>query len=309
MKISRWLLLLLPAFVVSCESEVGDPVISESRSMTVIASNYPLYYFAMRIADGIAGSPVIILPEIEGDPANWVPDAAQIELLQSAALIVLNGAGAESWPDLVTLDPDKFLDTTASVPDQLIPLAENIVHQHGPAGAHSHQGTAFTTWLDPELASIQAAAIAEGLASVDPDHADAYLENLAALQTDMRDLDVRLRTLFQQLDSRPVVFSHPVYQYLARRYQVNGISVHWEPEEAPSTTAWIELQQKLQNHPSTLMVWEGEPLQATVEQLADSGLQSVTFDPAANRPGAGNYLEVMDSNIANLSVVLEDSSR
>jgi len=309
MKILRWLTLLLPALVASCESEIAGPVVAESQSMTVVASNYPLYYFATRITDGVSASPVIILPEIEGDPSNWVPAASQIELLQSADLIVLNGAGAESWLDLVTLNPKRFLDTTAAVSSQLIPLDENVVHQHGPTGEHSHDGTAFTTWLDPEMSSIQAAVLADRLATIDPGNADAYQENLASLQADLQELDVRLRALFGQLGNRPVVFSHPVYQYLARRYRINGISVHWEPEEAPSTTAWIDLRQKLQNHPATLMIWEGEPLQATIEQLATSGLVSVTFEPVANRPGAGDYLDAMNSNIANLAAALERNSR
>ena len=109
-------------------------------STLVVASNYPLYFFASRIAEGVDGRPEIVFPDVEGDPAFWTPSVEQIQLLQAADLVLLNGAGAESWLNLVTVDQRRLRDTTAAIASDLIPLNDSIQHQHGPEGEHSHQG-------------------------------------------------------------------------------------------------------------------------------------------------------------------------
>ena len=100
---------------------------------------------------------------------------------------------------------------------------------------------------------------------------------------------------------RPLVGSHPVYQYLARRYSLNLLSVHWEPDELPSEQAMRELRELLETHPAKWMLWEGEPLAETVRALAELGIESVVFDPCGNVPDAGDYLSVMRRNAANLA--------
>jgi zinc transport system substrate-binding protein len=262
----------------------------------VVASNYPLYFFASRIAEGIDGRPEIVFPDVVGDPALWTPSAEQIQLLQAADLVLLNGAGAESWLNLMTLDQRRLRDTTAAIASELIPLNDSIQHQHGPEGEHSHQGTAFTTWLDPTLAIAQAQSITSALIELSPLRAEQYQGNMAQLEQELGDLDAQLKEVFARFDGRPVLFSHPVYQYLQRRYSINGQSVHWEPDEEPSTPDWIELQQILSKHPATVMIWEHKPLETTARRLSNADIKSVEFHTVANRPGEGDYFSAMRDN-------------
>ena len=63
----------------------GEAAGAGSASPVVIASNYPLYYFAQWIAvDAID----VRFPVIEGDPANWSPSGEQAGDLQAQVLIV-----------------------------------------------------------------------------------------------------------------------------------------------------------------------------------------------------------------------------
>jgi len=246
-----------------------------------------------------------VLPEIEGDPAFWAPSAEQIQLLQSADLVLLNGAGFESWLDWVTLDRDRLLDTSAGLTDKLIELEDMAAHQHGPEGEHSHPGIAFTSWLDPRLAMEQAAAVAAALESLAPDQSERFRNNLAALQSKLSDLDRELEDTFAALGDRPILFSHPVYQYLQRRYGLNGVSLHWEPDAEPSASAWIEFQKILQQHPAAIMLWEEEPLSSTATRLSELGVRSIVFPTASNRPGQGDYFDVFYGVNMNLSLLLE----
>ena len=300
MRSMRWIKMLLLIALAGCE---GRPAAEQrgaeaaTQPAVVVASNYPLYFFTSEIA---GGSPEIVLPRIEGDPANWRPEAADITRMQSASLLILNGAGYESWLDWVTLDDRNLVDTTAALNASLIPLARETVHQHGPEGEHSHSGWAFTTWLDPELAARQAREIEQALSRLHPENQARYARNLDELTTRLEALDHALREAFSSLQSQPLMFSHPVYQYLEARYGLDGASLHWEPDEEPGARAWIELRDTLRGHPAALMIWEDEPLEATAARLAEFGVQPLVFHTASNTPAQGDYFEVMRANIDRL---------
>ena len=271
----------------------NGPALAGPEPLVVYASNYPLQFFAQEIAGDALD---VRLPDIDGDPAYWVPDGAQAAALQAADLVILNGAGYEGWLNFVTLRPERLLDTTAGLHDRLLPLEEATVHQHGPEGEHSHAGTAFTTWLDPALAIGQARAIAAALTRMAPENAAGFETRLAALEERLKQLDGDLESAFEQLGDTPVWFSHPVYQYLQHRYGINGRSVHWEPEQDPGTRGWIDFQNRQRAHGGTLILWEGEPLADTAKRLSGMGIESRVFELAGNRPGSGDYFEVMYAN-------------
>ena len=266
----------------------------------VIASNYPLYFFTKEIAGDVID---VRFPEIEGDPAMWAPGGQESADLQNANLLILNGAGYESWLAFTTLPGGHLLDTTLSVQAKLLPIENETVHQHGPAGKHSHQGTAFTTWLDPQLAIEQARSIMQGLSQLEPEQAGLFNSNFEELEIELDQLDQSLAQAFSRLGDQPVVFSHPVYQYLQHRYGINGRSMHWEPDTEPGTKEWIDFGNLLREHPATLMLWEASPIDSVQEKLKLMGVESVVFDPAGNLPDQGDYFAVMNQNLLRLNAL------
>jgi len=266
--------------------------------LRVITVNYPLAYFAESIL-GDKGNVSFPAPA-DVDPAYWSPEPADITTYQQADLILLNGAGYAAWVANVTLPRSRLVDTTAAVADQLIPIESDVTHTHGPTGDHSHGGTAFTTWLDFDLAVAQAAAVADAIVAVRPSHEAEFRAALDGLAADLEALDADLMAVAEALGDQTVVFSHPVYQYLERRYNLQAISVHWEPDELPEEAQWRELQSVLQRHPAKIMIWEAEPLGETRRRLTEFGVQSVVFSPGGNRPETGDWLDVMKAGIASL---------
>ena len=291
------LIILLMASLMACTDKAPDNQ-DDSDTQTrpvVVTSNYPLYFFASQIA----GDQIDVrFPSIDGDPAMWVPGGDDLAMLQRADLLILNGAGYESWLAFTSLQGDNILDTTATVETMLLPIEEATVHQHGPQGEHSHEGTAFTTWLDPKLATEQARTILQGLSNLKPDQSGLFNANFTALEQGLYELDRSLARAFAALDGQPVIYSHPVYQYLQRRYNINGRSLHWEPDVEPGTRDWIDLGNLVRQHPAKLMIWEGEPTVSVREKLTQMGVRSVVFSPAGNQPGEGDYFEIMNDNIA-----------
>ncbi len=288
------LLLLLTACGEGRETPAAPEAAAGPR---IVASNFPLYAFTR----AIGGDAVEVdLPAFDGDPAFWAPAGPEVALLQEADLLVINGAGYESWLAFTTLPEGLLLDTTAGLEDRLLPVENQVVHQHGPEGEHSHDDLAFTTWLDPQLATAQADAIRDGLAARYPGRAADFAANHAALAEQLAALDDRLAQAFAPLGSRPIMFSHPVYQYLQRRYGLNGRSLHWEPDGAPGTRDWIDLTNLWREHPATVMIWEGAPLLETVARLEEQGIRSVVFDPLGNAPRDADYFDLMEENLQRL---------
>jgi len=285
-------------------ASTGSEAARERLSVYVV--NYPLAYFAERIG-GAAVEVVFPAPAGE-DPAYWSPDVEIVARYQQADLILLNGAGYAKWVEKVSLPMSKMIDTSAAFTDRLLPLDEAVTHAHGPGGEHEHTGYAFTTWLDPELAIEQARSVAGALAAARPSGATAFQEALAALEADLRTLDARLSAATAETATEPLLFSHPVYQYLIARFDLSARSVHWEPDEAPGASAWLDLGKTLVEHRAAWMIWEAEPLSKIAGRLQELGLESVVFDPCGNVPDSGDFLTVMNANAAaleHLATVLE----
>jgi zinc transport system substrate-binding protein len=293
------LALSVLTIVSACRERPAVPAPDARARPVVYAVNYPLQYFAGRIAGAMAEVRFPAPPD--EDPAFWMPDPSTIAAYQQADLILLNGADYAKWASLASLPPSRIVNTSAALTDALIRVEEGPTHSHGPEGDHSHGGVAFTTWLDFEQAIVQAAAIHDSLVRVIPDQSAALASNLEALREDLLGLDARMSALAERLEDRPLLASHPVYQYWARRYRLNIRSVTWEPDVVPDARALSELDTMLTDHPATIMIWEGPPDPRTIELLEARGIRSVVFDPCAGEPGNGaDFMGVMEENLANL---------
>ncbi len=264
----------------------------------VYAVNYPLQYFAQRIAGEYAD---VVFPVPAGvDPVFWIPDAEVIGRFQKADLVLLNGAGYAKWVSRVSLPRRKLVNTSAGFRDRLIDTDGGTTHSHGREGSHSHAGTAFTTWLDFSQAVEQARTVRDALTSLVPGRHVTFNENFIALERELLHLDARLRNIVARDSGRPLFASHPVYQYLERRYAINLKSVMWEPQTVAHQKEWQRLVDLAKQHPAKWMLWESEPSIENRSRLERLGIQSAVFDPCANRPEAGDFLSVMSTNVANM---------
>lgn len=303
LKMAVGLLIVGCLTVPACRRDTAgsNPAEDAKTKPQVCVTNYPLKYFAERIANGFAD--VRFPMSTDGDPAHWEPGADVIGQYQTADLILINGATYEKWLASATLPEAKIVDTSAAFRDDYI--VDTQTHSHGPEGEHSHGDTAFTTWLDFQLADRQVTAIQEALTKLVPDRGNDFRKNADALRADLKQLDESMTAVAQTLADRPLVVSHPVYQYWIRRYKLKAESVHWEPDVVPTEEAITQLSEKLKSHPAQVMIWEGKPEQASIDKLKGLGIDSIVFAPAGNIDESGDWLTVMRTNIAALKAWAE----
>lgn len=275
-----------------------------AQKKTVVQStNYPLHYFAERLATDAFELNYIVDPEV--DPAFWKPGKSEVGAFQKADLILRNGADYEKWIKRVSLKTSPQVDTSKAFSSEFL-KAPGKEHRHGDGSVHSHAGTAFTTWIDLSQAAMQAEAIAARFKQAQPDAAAKIDENLAALLADLSELDGRLKAFGKAWGDKPLVASHPIYQYFARAYGLKIEGIEWEPEMEIKDSDLAELKKILEKHPATWMIWEDAPSEANIAAVAKLGLKSVVFAPCANRPAEGDWLAVMKANVERMEAMLKE---
>jgi len=303
LKILTWIWVVTACSEEDRSAETAAAAISLPQVYTV---NYPLAFFAERIA---GESVRVVFPApADVDPAYWSPTPETVADYQQADLVLLNGAGYAAWIQRATLSPSRLVDTSAALAEQLIPVHDAVTHRHGPGGDHSHQVTAFTTWLNMEFAIGQARAVFNSLVGLRPDKEAELREHLNELEIELGNIDKRLKIVAKRIGNQPLLFSHPVYQYLMQRYGLNGRSLHWEPHEMPGNERWRELSAVLVTHAAAWMIWEDEPLPNISDRLKRMGIESIVFRPCGNRPANGNFARVMLENVVALEQAFPETA-
>jgi zinc transport system substrate-binding protein len=290
--------LLSILIFVGCGEKVEEQPVSETKLKRIISVNYPLHYFATQIGGSKIDAVYPIPNDI--DPAYWEPTAEDIILYQEADLILLNGAGYAKWVSKVSLPPSKMINTSLPFKDKYLELEEGQTHSHGPEGEHEHKGFAFTTWLNFKFAKIQAEEIKNALIKLMPESRNVFEDNYSMLAKEINDLDKQMNKLANPFKDVIILASHPVYQYLSSDYGLNIESFHWEPDQLPDEMMWEDFDNRQSKFKANIMLWEDEPLPEVKQELLKRGIRLVVFNPGANVPAEGDFLNLMKTNFVKL---------
>ena len=294
---AAWLVLLAPG---CSKNDTSQPLQSGAeQAPSVYAVNYPLTYFAERLAP--EGIEVVFPAPPDVDPAFWKPTPDEIGRYQHANLILLNGAGYAHWTQRATLPKSRVVITAEGCRDTFLKTDDSVTHQHGPGGEHEHGSVAFTTWLDMRLAICQASRVRDALFQLAPATRASVQGNFDGLARDLTQLDTLLRRATKASDGQSILASHPVYQYLADAYSLQVVSMHLEPDLALTPKDLQSLDSLLEQHRATIMLWEAQPLPETERVLRAKGITTVVFSPASQPPTHGDFLTVMTGNAERLA--------
>lgn len=243
--------------------------------LSIYAVNGPVGYFAHRLAGDTAR---VVMPSPKGvDPAFWEPSPEEIAEFQSADLILLNGADYAKWVKNASLPRSKTLDTGKAFSPELIKIEGAVEHSHGGGDPHSHAGVAFTTWLDFGQATAQASAIAQRLSDMLPEMSGEIDANLEGLRADLLELDGRAEELGRALGGQSLIVSHPIYDYFARAYGLNLISMTFEPDQVPDDGLVSELDAAIEASGARYLIWEDTPIPEAAAIGTERGLTSLVF--------------------------------
>jgi zinc transport system substrate-binding protein len=293
-----------------CQSQSSSaPDSPSSGQPVVVVTTWPLQFFAGRIG----GNEIRVIFPAGADPAvdpgQWRPTTDAVTTMQQADRVVTNGAGFESWLPMVSLSESAVLDTSGAFRDRLLERENEIVHQHGPEGEHSHRQTASVTWLNPELAVLQARALCDEFSRLDPAHQSEFRERFELLEKQLRELRAELIRLAPQLRGTTILSSTPVYQYLQQACEVPWPALRLDPDREPSSDQWAEIDAAVSGGTGAIMLWPDQPLASTQAALESRGIRVVLFDLLTNLPAEGDFISAMRKNIQRLQLALNVASQ
>ena len=265
---------------------------SEKRQLKVLASFYPLYEFTKIVGGERIDVSIIIPPGIE--PHEWEPTIKDLQKMQSADMIVINGVDFEPWiTKLVSVNHDiLILDTSNGIP--LLEKDKHVFNNKIQNDPH--------IWLDPVLAKKQIQNIANGLIKIDPQNADYYQENANAYTTKLILLDNKIRNDLSVCLKKDFLAFHDAFSYFAKEYDLNqNTIIGINPSEEPTAVTLQQIVQKAQNLDLNVIFTEEAVNPRVSEIIADEiGAKVLILSPIEIYEKNSDYIKRMEQNLSNL---------
>lgn len=276
---------------------VGSPLRAEG--LRVVASIAPLHSLVAAVMAG-AGTPELLVPA-ERSPHGYSLKPSDAQSLAQAQLIVWIGPGLDAFvgraaralaPAAVTLEVIELPGLT------LYPPSAGHNHDEDADGGSPVSARDPHIWLDPTNAGIIAAALADVLARLDPAHAALYAANRAELEARLDRLDRELRARLVPFHDVRFVTFHSGYQYLERRYGLEGgEALTIDPEQQPGARRVAEIRKEIEIEGVRCAFTEPQFPAALVATLIEgTAARTAAVDPEGFglTPGPDQYFELLE---------------
>lgn len=305
--------LILTCWNAGCGQQDRPPSTAEhtGRATPLIAvTSQLLLQMTQAIVDD-AATVVLVVPA-DTLSRDWSPGMDAVRGMQQASLILISGAGYEPWRDRVSLPGSRLHDTAAGYYDRLIRIPDAVTHQHGPDAPHSHPGTVWATWLDPELCAAQLHQVGLHCGRLMPERRQAFAEAEARLSAEINTLNLTVDSLKATVgDESVVVFSDaPHYQYLIERLGWRLHYLHWTAHETLTEAERRELLDTFAAHPDgtrRIFLMDSRRSSAAEAFVRESGGVAVRIDLCETaEPESAPFTARLKSNLNRL---LEEMKR
>jgi len=286
--------IVIPLSVFVLWSSENNHVIgfAEKGQLKVLASFYPLYEFTKIIGGERIDVSVIVPSGIE--PHDWEPTIQDLQKIQNADMIVINGIDLEPWiTKLVSVNPDILIVDTSNG----ISLLEKDKHMFNNKIQNDPH-----IWLDPVLAKKQIQNIINGLIRIDPQNTDYYQENANAYTAKLILLDNKIRNELSICVKKDFLAFHDAFSYFANEYDLNqNTIIGVNPSEEPTAVTLQQIIQKAQDLDLHVIFTEEAVNPRVSEVIADEiGAKVLTLSPIEIYEKNSDYIKRMEQNLSNL---------
>jgi len=285
--ISIAVIIPLSSFAVlnSSQSMILDgPKINEQK-VVAIASFFSLYEFTKEI--GREKVDVTLLVPSGVEPHDWEPTIKDLQLLQQADVIIINGIGFENWIDNIgSINSDvKVVDTSIG-----ISILESDPH----------------IWLNPVMAQKQVENIVDSLSKVDPLNEKYYKQNGISYIKKLEELDNKISYELSSCKKDFIAF-HDAFSYFANQYDLNQHTVlkSNEPHEEPTSKSLENIINLARDLDSNVIFTEEAVDKRTSQVIANEiGGKVLTLSPLEIGDSQIDYIKKMEENLLHLKEAL-----
>jgi len=270
-----WLALAFGFLATGCAGGQGSPQVPPTGSTpSVLAAES----FLADIAQNVAGDRLTVqtLAPLGADPHEYDPSPQELARLSDSNVLILNGAGYESWLEkfLQTLDGKRLV----------IEASRGLAGRAPQSGEPPGEGNAVDPhfWLDPDMVIRYTENIRDGLSEADPGGAGIYRQNAESYIGQLKELDGWIRSQVDQVPEgrRLLVTNHENLGYFADRYGfkiVGTIIPGVSTETSPSAQQVASLIETIHASGAPAIFLEPGTNPQIAEQIArETGIKIVT---------------------------------
>ncbi len=300
-----------------------------SKTMTVLASFYPLQFLAEEIGGDLVTVDSLTPPG--GEPHDLQLSPQKVAEIGSAdAIVYLSGFQSAVDEAVEHSAPENVIDVAPAV--QLLESeghnedphdgqsgTKESDHNHGREGqsgdqetghhqGHDHDGVDPHFWLDPMRMSQAATSIGQAFAKADPANAQTYTTNAATVAKSMEDLSNELVEGTKNCKRTTFVTTHEAFGYLADRTGLKQVGIAGiDPEAAPTPARLAEISEIVKSQDVNTIFTEALLDPKVAETLAqDLGIKTDVLDPLESLSDeSSDYTTIMKANIAALRTALD----
>jgi zinc/manganese transport system substrate-binding protein len=184
----------------------GDPAACPTDVLDVVVS-VGQWGDITRTLGGDCATVTTIVASGAVDPHDFDPGTADLAAFSGADLVVLNGAGYDTWAAdaVATLDPEPALVNAADI-------------------ARVKEGADPHLWYDPATVQATAAAITDELTALSPDAADYFAGQATAWQEELAPYLAAVDSLRGTAAGRTYAATEPVFDRMAAAIGLTDVS-------------------------------------------------------------------------------------
>lgn len=274
---------------------------SDSPKLKVVTSFLPIYCFTVNVAGDHAD--VQNLMPSGATPHEYQFSRRDLEKLNGADLVIINGLGLETWLGRLLQNSgskrkSELITISASLEKELIYDQANKPNPH--------------IWLDPTLAAHCVTNVLRAFQKTDPPNAAKYAANAADYVHRLQKLDSELEVALHPYVEAAVITYHAALPYFARRYGLKVVGVFEPvPEISPSVRHLASLREAARTHNVRAILTETPSPPRIAERFAnDLRIPVASLDILESGAlSATAYETGMRSNVAALTRVLGQTQR
>ena len=215
------------------------------------------------LASQIGGTHTSVLSLVtdpNADPHEYESSAADAQAVASACLVIVNGAGYDSWAQLLISASDTQHQTVLNVQEIL----------GVPSDANPH------FWYSPYYVNDTVKAMYEDLVKIDPADSAYYTQQYASLNASLGVYNARIQEIAAQFAGTKVAATEDIFVYLANATRLDLVSPPSFMQAVaegndPPAASLAAFEEQLQNKSVSLLVYNQQtvtPLTENIKALA-----------------------------------------
>ena len=310
------LLITISLLFIGCNNNVDSNKTNED-TLNIVTSFYPLYISTINITKDIPNVTVTNMTKSQtGCLHDYQLTPQDLKTLEKADILVINGAGMESFLDSIILQyPNlQIVDATEG-----LSLLEDDTHSHDEHDHenedsvdedHDHEYNAHV-WVSVTGNIDEVKNISSQLENLNPENKEAYETNTNTYVSKLEELKNEMHTELDSLPNRDIITFHEAFPYFAEEFNLNIAGViEIEPDSEPSAKEIEEIINTIKSKNIKALFTEPQYSSKVAETIAtETGATVYELDPIVTGDSTtdayNDYINKMKKNLDVLKEALK----